>query len=406
MKIVRIIARLNIGGPAVHVVLLTRGFEKRGDESYLLVGPVPETEGNMEYYAAERGVKFTRIPELVRPVSPREDLVALWKIYKFIRQERPDVVHTHTSKAGTLGRVAAILARTPVIFHTFHGSIFDGYFSPAKTRFFLTIERFLARFTDRVITVSDALKKQLSESYQIAPPEKIEVVRLGFDLTEFGKTAESAVPGAQDKTSDIPVIGWVGRFTDIKDPLLFVEVAARLKAAGARVKFIMVGDGPLRESVEKAISRHGLSPDVLLTGWQRHMPQVYKSMDLIVSTSVNEGTPVTLIEAMAAGCPFVAPNVGGLVDLTAGPSEGHQDFDVYSNGILVSSRSVDSLTRAAELLLDSQLRTRMGQIGYQFVHKNFGQERLVCEMEVLYKRFVRIKGPVHEGTSDSAESRK
>lgn len=406
MKIVRIIARLNIGGPAIHVVLLTRGFEKRGHESHLLVGPVPETEGNMEYYATERGVKFTRIPELVRPVSPREDLVALWKIYKFIRQERPDVVHTHTSKAGTLGRVAAILANTPVIFHTFHGSIFDGYFSPVKTRFFLTIERILTRFTDRVITVSDALKKQLSESYRVAPPEKIEVVRLGFDLTEFGRTAESAMPWAPEKTPHIPVVGWVGRFTDIKAPLLFVEVASCLKAAGARVKFIMVGDGPLRQPVEKAISQHGLSPDVALTGWQRNMPQVYKSMDLIVSTSVNEGTPVTLIEAMAAGCPFVAPNVGGLVDLTTGPSERHQDLDVYSNGILVSSRNVNSLTRAVELLLDSQLRTRMGKNGYQFAHKNFGHDRLVCEIEVLYKRFVETKVPAHHGALSGAQSRK
>lgn len=406
MKIVRIIARLNIGGPAIHVVLLTRGFEKQGHESHLLVGPVPETEGNMEYYATERGVKLTRIPELVRPLSPWKDLVALWKIYRFIRQQKPDVVHTHTSKAGTIGRVAAILAGTPVIFHTFHGSIFDGYFPPAKTRFFLKIERILARFTDRVITVSDSLKRQLSESYRIAPSEKIEVVRLGFDLMEFGRTAESIMPWAKEKNSDVAVVGWVGRFTDIKDPLLFVEVASALKDAGAAVKFMMVGDGPLRQSVEKAISQRGLSSDFVLTGWQRNMPQVYTSLDLIVSTSVNEGTPVTLIEAMAAGRPFVAPNVGGLVDLTAGPPESHQDFDVYSNGILVSSRNVNSLRRAVALLLDSQFRTRMGQTGYQFAHKNFGCDRLVGEIEALYKRFVRTKVLVHHGALSGAQSRK
>src|SRR5437764_2106084 len=155
MKIVRIIARLNVGGPAIHVVLLTRGFLDRGHESHLVVGPVPENEGSMEYYALDRQVTFTRIPELVRPLSPWKDWVAFCKIYRFLRLEKPDLVHTHTSKAGTLGRVAALLAGAPAIFHTFHGSVFDGYFSPAKTRLFLMIERILARFTDRVITVSD-----------------------------------------------------------------------------------------------------------------------------------------------------------------------------------------------------------------------------------------------------------
>jgi len=389
MKIVRIIARLNIGGPAIHVVLLTRGFQDRGHEVHLLAGPVPEAEGSMEYYASECRVSFTRIPELVRPLSPWRDWIAFCKIYRFLRLVKPDIVHTHTSKAGTLGRTAAILAGTPAIFHTFHGSVFDGYFSPAKTRLFLMIERILARFTDRIITVSALLKKQLSDVYGIAPPEKIEVVRLGFNLGDFASIAESGCR-AEKKPHELPVVGWVGRFTEIKDPLLFVELASALKTAGLSARFIMVGDGHLRHAVEESISRRGLSSDFVLTGWQRSMPQTYSAMDVIVSTSLNEGTPVTIIEAMAAGCPFVAPNIGGLADLTEGAAESVEDLEIYSNGILVTYRNMKTFERAVRLLLsDAQLRKRMGQVGHQFALKNFGRDRLIKETEDLYRRFTK-----------------
>jgi len=338
----------------------------------------------------DRQVTFTRISELVRPLSPWKDWVAFCKIYRFLRLEKPDLVHTHTSKAGTLGRVAALLAGAPAIFHTFHGSVFDGYFSPAKTRLFLMIERILARFTDRVITVSDSLRKQLSDVYRIAPSGKIEVVRLGFDLTEFNSVAQSGRRWSEKKNLEPSIIGWVGRFTEIKDPLLFVELASALKAARLPAKFIMVGDGPLRHTVEENISKHGLSSDFLLTGWQRNMPQIYSGIDLLVSTSTNEGTPVTIIEAMATGCPFVAPNVGGLVDLTTGFPETREDFDIYQNGILVSRRNAESFTRAVSLLLsNSQLRERMGDVGCRFALENFGQDRLIREMESLYEKFVQ-----------------
>ena len=399
MKIVRIIARLNIGGPAIHVILLTRGLRARGHESYLLVGPVPETEGDMEYYASEQHVSFTRIPDLVRPMSPWKDWKSFCEIYRFIRRERPDIVHTHTSKAGTLGRVAAILAGTPAIFHTFHGSVFDGYFSPAKTRLFLFIERLLGSFTDRVITVSESLRKQLSSLYKIAPNQKIEVVRLGFDLQEFCKIAEDRQCCPQKPLSSPLSIGWVGRFTEIKDPLLFIDFAAALKSSGIPARFMMVGDGSLRAAVEARISELGLSSDFLLTGWQQRMADMYSRMDLIVSTSVNEGTPVTIIEAMAAGCPFVAPNVGGLADLTTGPPHAGEDFTLYSNGILVSRRDTASLVGAvSSLAADSELLQNMGRAGHQFALANFGQDRLIRDMESLYRKFLRpvARAPIKE----------
>lgn len=382
-------------------------MRRLGHEAHLLAGPVPETEGSMEYYADDCGVTVERIPELTRPLSPWKDMVALYRIFRFLRRERPDVVHTHTSKAGTLGRMAALLAGTPVVIHTFHGSVFDGYFSPAKTRLFLSIERVLARWTDRVITVSDALKRQLSDTYRIAPAKKIEVVRLGFDLGAFAEMADKAQRNANRERGESPVVGWVGRFTEIKDPLLFVEVASALKAAGVAAKFLMVGDGPLREESERAIAKAGLSPDFLTTGWQRDMPQVYSKMDVLVATSRNEGTPVTIIEAMATGCPFVAPDVGGLVDLAQGEPRNREGAATYANGILVTRRDAGTFQRAVrQLLNDVQLRTEMGRAGRQFVLDNFGAERLVRETERLYERFVRSKVRVPQQALSRAENRK
>jgi len=361
----------------------------------------------MEYYAAERSVTFTRIEELVRPISPRKDLIALWKIYRFLQKENPDIVHTHTSKAGTLGRAAALLAGVPAIFHTFHGSVFDGYFSPLKTWLFLAIERVLARFTDRVITVSPGLKKQLSDVYKIAPPDKIEVVRLGFDLNEFAGVAREKQRKTSGGNGGAPVIGWVGRFTEIKDPLLFVEFATTVRAAGVSAKFAMVGDGPMRSRIEQTISASGLRPDFSLLGWQRNMPQMYSGMDVLVSTSVNEGTPVTIIEGMATGCPFVAPDVGGLADLTKGTPQHSEGFQTYANGILVTRRDAQTLCRAvSSLLSDAQLRLRMGQAGRQFALDNFGEERLLREMELLYERCRKSRVEVPRHSLNSAESEK
>jgi glycosyltransferase involved in cell wall biosynthesis len=387
MKIVRIIARLNVGGPAIHVVLTTHGLERRGHGCTLVVGPVPKDEGSMEYYAAEWGVPFTRIPELVRPLSPWKDLVALWKIYRILRQEKPDVVHTHTAKAGTVGRTAALLAGVPVIVHTFHGNIFDGYFSPAKTRLFLAIERFLARFTDRIIAVSKSQREELITKYKIAPPEKFQIVRLGIDLGALRSVirADSHCDPADENRP--LVIGWVGRFVEVKDPLFFVEVARAVKSSGARAKFMMVGDGPLRADAEKRIAELDLQQDVTLAGWQRNMADVYAQIDLMTLTSHNEGTPVAMIESMATGRPFVALNVGGMPDLMAGKPQERHGFDVFDNGIMVYPRDFATFANAVNMLLqDAPLRARMGQAGTEFALGRFSKERLVDDLESLYQK--------------------
>lgn len=387
MKIVRIIARLNVGGPAIHVVLTSHELKRRGNDCMLVVGPVPETEGSMEYYAAEWSVPFVRVPELVRPLSPWKDLAALWKVYRILRREKPDVVHTHTAKAGTVGRTAALLAGVPVIVHTFHGNIFDGYFSPAKTRLFLAIERFLARFTDRIIAVSKSQREELITKYKIGPPEKFQIVRLGIDLGALRcvSRANSHLDPA-DKNRPL-VIGWVGRFVEVKDPLFFVEMARAVKSSGAQVRFIMVGDGPLRVAVEKKIVELGLQEHFTLAGWQRNMAQVYEQIDLMTLTSHNEGTPVAMIESMATGRPFVALNVGGMPDLMAGTPQEREGFAVFDNGIIIYPRDAATFANAVNMLLqDATLRARMGHAGAEFALERFSKERLADDLESLYQK--------------------
>jgi glycosyltransferase involved in cell wall biosynthesis len=390
MKIIRIIARLNVGGPAIHVILLTHEFRKRGHESLLVVGPVPETEGNMEYYASKWNVLLVRVPELVRPLSLKNDWVAFWKLFRLLRRERPDIVHTHTAKAGTLGRAAAILAGTPVILHTFHGNVFDGYFSPARTRLFLFIERLLARFTDRLISVSKSQVDELIHKHKIAQPDKFETVGLGIDLDAF-RGVEGDKQGQPEDWKNRPVvIGWVGRFTEIKDPILFVDVAAAiLKSSSTPANFVMIGDGHLRQAIEARISGYGLQAQFTLSGWQREMAEVYSSIDLMALTSLNEGTPVTMIEAMATSRPFVAFNVGGLQDLMTGAPQRYEGFDVFDNGILVDPRDVGTFVKAASLLVqDPERRVRMGRMGKAFALENFSKERLARDMEALYKKLI------------------
>lgn len=403
MKIARFIARLNVGGPAIHVSLVTDELRKRGYECLLAAGHVPDSEGDMEYFAAEHQIEVIRIPELVRPLSPKKDLIALWKIYRLLLREKPEIVHTHTAKAGTLGRVAAILAGTPVMVHTFHGNIFDGYFSAIKTRLFLFIERFLARFTDRIIAVSATQRLELAHKYKIAPIDKIQVVQLGIDLDAFRSVPtlehnrlESAGDEIHPRSRQV-VIGWVGRFVEVKDPLLFIEFARELAKSAPQVRFVMIGDGPMRDAVESRIDAYGLRDLVSIPGWKRSMADVYRELDFLVLTSFNEGTPVAILESMASGRPFVATNVGGVPDLMCGDAQSHDGFDVHANGILVHTRTASALADAASVLIDhASRRARMGAAGQQFVSRRFGKERLAEELENLYMTILERKSHTPE----------
>ena len=382
MKIARAIARLNIGGPAIQAVLLTRELADAGHSTSLLVGNVPESEGSMEYLADKMGVDLVRISGLSREVSVFSDLRAFWSLYRWLKRERPDILHTHTAKAGALGRLAAFASGIPCV-HTFHGNVFEGYFSRKKSAAYILIERLLARGTKRIIAVSPRQRDDLAGRFRVAPADRISTVRLGFDLNDFLNVAQARF--SENNGHRPLVVGWVGRLTPVKDPIMFPNIAALCAGANVNATFLMVGDGELRAQVEAENRSLGLRDCLRLIGWQRDMVSIYRQVDTLLLTSINEGTPVAAIEAMAAGCPVVLPDVGGVADLMSGHPENLSGYSLFDNGILVTRRTPETFAAALNwLVLNPQRRARMGREASLFAQKNFSKERLVQEIEKVY----------------------
>lgn len=314
----RVIARLNVGGPAMHVVNATRLLDDGPWRTRLIAGSVPETEGDMAYYAAERGVAVTVLPAMSREISGLDDVRALWALYRLFRRERPSVVHTHTAKAGTLGRLAAILAGVPVRVHTFHGHVLGGgYFAPWKTRLFLEIERQLARGTHRLVVLTERQRTEMSVELGVAAAEKFAVVPLGLELEKFraadrGPDARGRARAALGIAADARVVGIVGRLVPIKNHELYLEAVAAARRADPSVLGVVVGSGEREEPLKALAARLGLAGAVVWLGWRRDLPEVYTALDALALTSHDEGTPVAVLEALATGLPVVARDVGGV----------------------------------------------------------------------------------------------
>lgn len=379
IKILRIIARLNIGGPAIHVVLLAEGLDRAKFESILVCGSIDAGEGDMSYYALEKNIKPYFIPELRQRIGFLDDLIAFKKIYEIIKSEQPDIIHTHTAKAGALGRLAGILynllnfnkVKTVKLIHTFHGHIFAGYFNKITALLFIGIEKILARFTYKIIAVSETVKRDLL-SLHISSSDKIKVIPLGFELDRFLN-----IP-PRDNT-DYLNIGIIGRLVPIKNHRLFLDSAAKVikNNPAAKLNFKIIGDGPLRKSLEEYCCFLGIKPYVHFLGWQKNLAEVYSDLDIVSLTSINEGTPVSLIEAMASARAVVATEAGGVRDLLGSDRK---------LGIMVTSRDSDSFASAINLLIkDRSLRNNLGIAARNFVKKAFAKERLIKDIENLYQ---------------------
>jgi len=360
IRILRLIARLNIGGPALHVTHLARGLNPTRYETLLVTGQIGAGEGDMSDLAT--GLNWQVIPELGRAVSPFDDTTSLIKLLRLIWYYRPYIVHTHTAKAGAVGRVAARLARVPVVVHTFHGHTFHGYWSKLGSQLVITTEQGLGLLADRLITVSERVREDLIK-YHIASPEKIVVIPLGLNLARFAIAGRHPPPE--------PMIGIVGRLVPIKNQALFVEMARVLIRDGYTGRFMVVGDGELRGELERQAS--DLGDRVIFTGWRRDLTEVYSQLSVVVNTSHNEGTPVALIEAMAAGVPVVATAVGGVPDLIRSGITGW----------LSPTNDVVALAEAVKLALNDN-----GQVVAQAqseVLERFSKERLINDVEQLYE---------------------
>jgi glycosyltransferase involved in cell wall biosynthesis len=317
LKIIWIIARLNIGGPAGQVVLTAEEMAKSGTTGLLVCGSVEPGEGDMDYYAADHGVAPVILAELRRAPHLLRDLHAFWKLYRLLRREKPDLIHTHTAKAGFIGRLAAWLAGVPVMIHTFHGHVFDGYFGKLKTWVYLVMERFVASKTDRFIVLTHSQRDELADRYRIAPQAKFTVVPLGLELARFTNQPrfENRFRSQWQIPADAPLIGIVGRLAPIKNHRLFVRAANLLHQQNRKIRFVVVGDGETRAETVSQVAAAGLESAFVFTGWQKELAPVYSDLSALVVCSRNEGTPVAILEALAAGCPVIATDVGGVKEL-------------------------------------------------------------------------------------------
>ena len=414
MKIVRVIARLNVGGPAKHVVWLTKGLSSPQFESVLIAGTVPPGEDDMSYFATEMGIAPVFVPEMSREISLK-DVLTVWKLYRLFHREQPDIVHTHTAKAGTVGRFAGFLYRwlTPRTFlgqprpcrfvHTYHGHIFHSYYGPAKTRLFLTIEKILARLvTDRIVVISEQQRREINEEFAVGRANQFAVIPIGLDTGVYAQWQERRHTFREElkaNANDI-LVGIVGRLTEIKNHELFLQAAALFKeqfANGplhARVRFVIVGDGHLRHKLEQQAEGEGLVDDVIFVGSRRDPENFYPGLDIVALTSRNEGTPLTLIEAMANARPVISTAVGGVVDLLGQQlSESDEGaFVVCERGIRVPPDDAQVFAAGlAQLIANDSLRREIGERGLQFVTANYSKERLLQDIKDLYAELLTYR---------------
>ncbi len=379
-RILRIITRLNISSPSLHAILLAERLGSPDYDSRLVYGTVESDDGDMAYLAEQHQVNAVIIPVLRRPIHPWRDLVAVWRLYQLMREFQPDVVHTHTAKAGFLGRLAARLAGVPVVVHTFHGHNFQGYFRPGMAWVFVGMERLAARWSDTIVTLTETLRRELAETYHIARRAQITVLPLGLDLSPFVNMSRGCCGFRQEWNipADAPLVGIVGRLAAVKNHALFLDAAALIHQKRPDVRFVIVGDGLTRPEVEAHIERLGLGAVVTLTGWQRDIPPIYSDLDVLVVSSLSEGTPVPVIEALVARCPVVATAVGGLPDM----------LDQGALGTLVPPDDPPALAEGILATLDNPPETEAAQA---IMLDRYGIDRLVSDLDGLYRGLLARK---------------
>ena len=387
-RVLRILNRLIIGGPALNATYLTK-YMSPEFETMLVIGGKDHHEQDADHITDYLGIDSVEIPEMKRSISPLNDGIAYQKVKALIQKFKPDIVHTHAAKSGLIGRIAADACKVPVIVHTFHGHVFHSYFNKLATGTFIQIERYLAKRSSGIIAISKTQKEELAYKYKICPADKIQTIPLGLDLDKFQLWQERKRDIFRDQYGIQPdeiAIGIIGRIVPVKNHSLFVQIAARLQMqTQQKLRFIIIGDGDMRKQMETEFMNAGIDyayyPEdprpatAVCTSWQTDMDLVLAGLDIVALTSHNEGTPVSLIEAQAAAKPVVSTNVGGVSDV------------VFDNqcGFIVEPGHADYFTEAMLRLIESpDLRTYFGAQGRKFVETKFSYQRLVSDMSAYY----------------------
>ena len=384
IKVLRIINRFNIGGPTYNATFLTKFLSD--DFETLLIGGLPEeNEANSLHILEKYGVEPILLPEMKREPNLKSDRIALKKIKTIIREFKPDIVHTHASKAGALGRRAAVSCNVPIIVHTFHGHIFHSYFGKIKTALFKNIERYLARKSTGIIAISEIQKKELCEIHKIAPKGKTTVIPLGFDLDIFQENYESNRTHTRTKydiEQNTIAIAIVGRLTAIKDHSFFLDVIEELEIqSDKKVKIFIVGDGDMKSEIEERLipmQKKGIQ--ISLTSWIYDIAEFNAGMDIMCLTSKNEGTPVSLIEAQASNIPVISTEVGGVADIV----------EENETGFIIPRKNKREFVSKLKLLVENdELRLKMKKKGWQNVHQKYSYQRLAKDMESFYQSLIK-----------------
>jgi glycosyltransferase involved in cell wall biosynthesis len=391
-KVLRIINRFNLGGITYNVSYLSR-YLSTDYETLLIGGPEEKGEESSLYIPHSLGLKPLIIEEMRRSINPFQDYFAYKRIKKIIKEFKPDIVHTHASKAGAIGRMAAIHCGVPILVHTFHGHVFKGYFGPFITGIFIKIEQFLSKRTQAIIAISNIQKKDLTAIYKVCKSEQTFVVSLGFDLRRFSENQSEKRTNFRNKyqlTDETIAIGIIGRLAPIKNHYLFIDaIAEASKKSHKKIKAFIIGDGETKLSLQKYLAEKQLSfcenkiEDSLFiyTSWIKDIDVALAGLDIVALSSKNEGTPVSLIEAQAAGKFIVSTNVGGIEDilhLNGGFLSSADDTAGFKNNILLSIEDFDHLNSKAKL-------------SQEIIIKKFSYERLCCDMEEIYKNLLNSK---------------
>ena len=374
IRILRVIARMNIGGPAIHATLLLQGLDPSRYESILVTGLPEASEGN---YLDLHGLTLPNVvvlPALGREINPWRDARVFRELVRLIREHRPDIVHTHTAKAGFLGRLAAWRCGVPLIVHTFHGHVFKGYFSRSKEAVFVLLERLLARVTTRLVAVNATVRDEVLER-GVGRPDQFQVVPLGFNLAPFLHAGDRAGELRREigVSNTAPLIGIVARLVPIKAHDVFVAMADEVLRTFPEAIFAVVGDGETRQAISDDVQRRGIAKNFRFLGWRADLDRVYADLDVVVLTSRNEGSPVALIEAMAAARPVVATRAGGVAEL------------VGDAGLLAPIDDVPALTESVlRLLTDPAFAAELGRRSRDRVMPQFDKSRLVADIDAMY----------------------
>lgn len=394
-KIIRILNRLAVGGPLLNASYLTK-YMAPEFETMLVVGEKESHEKDASFVTDALGIQPVFIPEMGRSIDPRKDYIAYKKMKRLIADFKPDIVHSHAAKPGAIGRMAARAMNVPVIVHTYHGHVFHSYFHPLKTKLFINIERKLGRKTDAIVAISQQQKKELTMDFNIAAENKFRVIPLGLDLDKFQANREEkrqAFRSSFGIHDGEVVLTITGRLVPIKNQVLFLDgIKHLLQNSQQKIKAFIVGDGESRMQLEEKARKLGVgfstekdtlhNQPLVFTSWRNDIDHINAGSDIIVLTSFNEGTPVSLIEAQAAGKPVVSTRVGGIGDV------------VKENETGLLSDTNDTITFCNNLLRmteDKELRCKFGQAGEQYVTTRYSYRRLVTDMAALYNELLNRK---------------